>query len=248
MLIDEYRRMVRTVLSTRETRLLLVRHACRRSLGELGTRLLLATAVIVGCATSTEPDASQVPGLGVLSESGNALRPDVDTFLGTFAGGGGVVAEIERDTETRVEGDESLRTTVRTSGDGFAGWFVSWGDAGLVADQSYTRDLSAYASGSLRFWLKSSTPLEAGIRSGNVTAGRETSKVILGEAYGFAPDDEWWRVCIPLTTLAGPHPRADLTRVKVLFVIASNAASGGTDGQSATFWVDDVRWLMTPCG
>ena len=205
----------------------------------LGVALINCGDVLVDVASDT--------GLGIYSESGQRLQPDVDVFIGTFSGGGAVLREVARDTRVRAEGKESLRTTVSASGPGFAGWYVAWGPGARAGDDGYTRDLSAYAGGSLKLSVRSPVDLEVGVRSGNVPAGVESSKSALSRAVGFAPGPGWQRLCIPLARFAGPAPGADLGRVKVLFVVAVSPASGGTGGADATFWIDDVRWDPRPC-
>lgn len=183
--------------------------------------------------------------LGIFSETApGCLLPDVHTFIGTFSGGGASFIEFVADSLERNEGAISMKSTlsVRASAGGYAGWFIGWGNADLVANESYTRDMTDYAEGSLVFSAKSRINLEVGIRSGNVSPGRETSKVLLKGYPSFAPDNKWHQVCIPLSVLEGRGSKADLSRIKVLFVVASNTPSGGTEGRSQSFWIDDVRW------
>jgi hypothetical protein len=107
--------------------------------------------------------------------------------------------------------------------------------------------MTSYAGGSLRFWVRSTVDLEVGIRSGDVTAGRERSKVLLSRSTAWRPSDQWQRACIPLALLVGPNPKADLSRIKVLVVVAVSERTGGTGGVPVDVWLDDVRWEQRPC-
>jgi hypothetical protein len=209
-------------------------------------RLAALGIALAGCGDGPVSPSSE-GGLGIFSESGQRLRPDRDVFIGTFSGGGAVLGDFGRDTKVRAEGRESLRSTVSATGPGFAGWFVSWGNAARLPDQGYTRDMSAYAGGSLRLSVRSPVELEVGIRSGDVAAGTESSKVLLSRATTFAPGPGWQRLCVPLALMAGPSPAADLARIKILFVVAVSPATGGSGAAPATFWIDDVRWDGHPC-
>jgi hypothetical protein len=186
-------------------------------------------------------------GIGFYSESPPFFQPDVQTFIGTFAGSGGNLVDFAEDNTTSAEGSRSMRITMRASGLGFVGWCIGWGDATRIADQNFTRDMSAYAGGSLRFWARSTTELEIGIRSGNVPAGSETSKVLLTMVTSFVKNGQWQSVCIPLSRFTGAFPKANLAQMKVFFVLAVNDATLGTGGVNATAYVDDVRWDRRPC-
>ncbi|WP_179137372.1 hypothetical protein [Candidatus Entotheonella palauensis] len=190
--------------------------------------------------------------LGIFSESAEpSLIPEVDSFIGTFSGEGAVFnpEDFVEDTEDVIEGLISLRSTLTVDADQrqFAGWFVSWGIEEEAGDNTVVRDMSTFQDGRLIFWVKSPINLEVGIRSGNIDAGRERSKILLSDVEGFAPDNIWHQLCVPIPTLVALDSRTDLSRIKVFFVIASNTASGGTGGMPATFLVDDVRWESIGC-
>jgi hypothetical protein len=209
--------------------------------------LILLALLAAACGDEPIAPAEEAAGLGIYSESGQRLQPDVDVFIGTFSGGGAALSAFQADRSVHDEGSESLRATVSVPAAGFAGWFVAWGTASRVADDGYFRDMAAYTGGALRLSVRSPVDLEVGIRSGNVPAGTETSRTLLSAVAGFTPGPAWQRLCIPLAPLSGPAPAADLSRVKVLFVVASTPTSGGTGGAPATFWIDDVRWDPEPC-
>lgn len=186
--------------------------------------------------------------LGIYSETLPRLRPDIETYFGTFSGSGASLSDFRADNAIKMEGNESLRITISSSGTGFAGWYVAWGDSTRYADDTFTRDMSRFGGGSLRLWMRSATAanFELGIRSGPVAAGSETSKILLSQL-GLVAGPTWQRVCLPLLTLTGPSPLADLSRIKILWLVAVSQKSGGTGGIPVTIWFDDIRWDTRPC-
>jgi hypothetical protein len=100
--------------------------------------------------------------------------------------------------------------------------------------------MSTYYDGSIRFWFKGPSSLQnltsIGIRSGNIAAGSEVSKLLLRNYTTF--DNTWRAVTIPVSALAGGRPFADISRTKIFFGIYVEGNSGGAQ----TFWVDNVRW------
>jgi len=103
--------------------------------------------------------------------------------------------------------------------------------------------MSPYFEGSLRFWFKAPAALQnvmqVALRSGNVPAGRELSKVNLNNlSYGAIFDNNWHPVVIPIRDFAGPRPWADLARIKVY---AAFFAIGNTNGPQG-FFIDNLRW------
>ena len=211
----------------------------------ISTGVTLIRATVDG-VSDTVTIKSMSESIGIYSETTPVLRPDVDTYFGIFSGLGAIVTEFRDDSSTWKDGTVSLRTTARSSGNGFAGLFVAWGDNMHYADNNFTRDMSKYAGGSIRFWTRTPVDLEIGIRSGNVTAGAEASKTLLSRL-GVVPAMSWQWVCIPLAPLTGASPLADLGHTKIFFVASVNQTSGGTGGLPVTFWFDDVRWDTAPC-
>jgi hypothetical protein len=197
-----------------------------------------------GVPSTTMEDSS----LGIFSETApKGLEPDVDSFIGVFEGGDASFSELRTDEAEKKEGDLSMKATLAVDGSGYAGWFVSWGNKDQLEDDTHTIDMSDFSGGSMAFWVKSPINLEVGIRSGNVDSGDEESKVLLSGFSTFAPDNTWREICIPLARFEGESPKADLSDIKVLFVVASNRSTGGTAGRLQTFWIDDVRWNKANC-
>lgn len=188
-----------------------------------------------------EPCKDQV--LGIYSESApERIVFDVNSYIGTIQGNGGTLSGFVDDNNEKIEGGISKRITITVDGsrNQWAGWFVQCGVNG--SPETETKDMSAFDGGVLTFWVKTNVNLEIGIRSSNVPAGTETSKVYLNNYPPFTPNGVWQKVSIPLSHFIGARPKADLSRIKILFVVASNTPSGGTGGTPATFWIDDIRW------
>ena len=175
---------------------------------------------------------------GIFSETYPGLQLDVDGKLGAYWGGGGSIS-MDEDQSDRCEGAESIKATLDVGATReWAGLFFQWG----MFDTTTTRDMSSYANGSLDFCIKTPVDLEIGIRSQNVPAGYERSKVLLSDL-GITPDgDTWQDVSISIADhFSGPSPKADLSRMKVFFNLASSQSTGGTGGE-VTVGVDHIRW------
>jgi len=131
-------------------------------------------------------------------------------------GGPGSAWESDYALGTPPEGNRCFRANVVAGG----GWRLA---------NSNGLNLLAFSEGHLVFWVKSAAPLVAGV----VAAGR-TNEVNLS-SYGLTNGSPWKQVVIPVTEL-GFKP-ADLTQVTVPFYIRAVGA------ESATFLVDNVRWV-----
>lgn len=180
--------------------------------------------------------------LGGSSQNGSLCR---------FSGGGSADPSAEDDFSDKQEGTKSLKITLNVTGGGFAGWFFARGltcsDADLAQNSGTFEDLSAYANGRLIFFIKTPVNVEVGMRSDNVAGGSEASKVVLTDASvsgGFATDNQWHEVSIPISKFTTLDARLNLSRMKVLANFASNTTSGGTSGNSTTFRIDHVRWIQ----
>ena len=96
-------------------------------------------------------------------------------------------------------------------------WWAGWG----VFHTSGTVDLSAYANGYLKFWVKSSTSLTVEIEA---PAGNTYTQYIPSSG------GSWQEVSIPISNFSG----ANLTQVYCPLKITAASAT--------TFYVDSVRW------
>lgn len=151
------------------------------------------------------------------------------------------------DTVSPPEGNKSLKVVLqnKTVATQFQGLSFFWGRAEDQIADTFTRDMSNYYDGSLRFWFKGpNNPtlingLLVGIRSGNVASGKEISKVLLSKYTPF--DGNWHVVTIPLTSFTGGRPLADLSRMKILMSVGLAGAISGTESQR-TFYLDNIRW------
>lgn len=115
------------------------------------------------------------------------------------------------ETGDRVEGSQSDRLVHR--GGPWWGGGVHWDVA---------RDVTAY--GTLHISLKSADSSYAGLRLG-MNGPDENQGVVDASAYGFAPDDTWHRLEIPLADFAAAG--VDLTRVNAALVFVGGPGEAG---------------------
>jgi len=201
----------------------------------------------VGCRDKLPPGPEI---FGILSETvADGVKLNVDSYLGvSFGGGGNFVPNANSgfvdDDSVYKEGSVSKRSTVNVgpSGD-WVVWFVQNGLEG--SSDSKVKDMSEFKGGSLIFWIKCEPEVQdllVGIRSGNVKAGEETSKVKLSN-YGLITDNNWHEYKILLSDFEGTKPKADLSQIKVFFTIGCSSRETGETEGDATFWVDYVTWV-----
>lgn len=208
----------------------------------------LVTARVAGADPTIQPAQAPVyfstrerlTQAGLYSETAPSLiQLDTNAKLLSFSGGSAAEVLIETSTTQFSEGAKSLVTTVdNADGTGFSGWTIAVGKED--APDTETKDMSAFYDGSLRFSLKApvslATNIFVGIRSGNVPAGQELSRVPAADYTSI--DNQWHDVVIPISVFAKAKPWADLSRIKNLFTIS---VIGATDGPQQLF-VDDVQW------
>lgn len=160
--------------------------------------------------------------------------------MGTFQGGGGGFITIASSKDVMHEGGASLKAEINCPNGAWAGFFIQ---AGAINDVQTTFNMETYLNGSLDFHVKAPSKLEIGIRSGDVGAGLETSKIVLQDgSYGFTANNEWCHVKIPLNLFKGPKPRADFDQIKILFVASKNDKTGPTMDKEV-FYFDCIRWV-----
>ncbi len=209
--------------------------------GASGNGTVTATdGAISGSANFTHVAVSNAT-FGIVSETVAGLVLDTDSKLQTFQGGGAQAIVLSDDFANAPEGSKSIKAVVNQPAAGFSGWTVQWGLE--TTTDAFVKDMTTYYDGSIRFWFKAPAALQnvtnLGIRSGNVPAGKETSKVLLRNYTTF--DNTWRAVTIPIADLAKSRPFADISRTKIFFGIYVEGSSGG----SQSFWVDNVRWDTT---
>ncbi len=158
-------------------------------------------------------------------------------FIGVYKGASDSFS-ITDDTLTYKEGAKSTKATYNISSVGWGGWFVQEGGE----ESSTSRFMSAYDRGSayLHFWIKTDKDAQIGIRSQNITAGQERSKIILSD-YRILLDNTWQEVYISLKDFKNKEPNLDFSQMKIYFNAALVGAKVGA--VSGDFWVDDIRWF-----
>ena len=174
---------------------------------------------------------------GVFSSTRTNLQFGNNSTILTFYGGGASSPLLTNQALGLVAGEPILQTSVNQTGTtSYSGWAVQFGTNSPTTN---TLDMSAYYDGIIRFYFSAPRALlgtmTLGIRSGNVASGSEESTVSL-DAYATF-DGQWHAVAIPIAALAGPRPKADLSRIQDLCTIT---VTGGVGVQ--TFSIEDVRW------
>ena len=110
-------------------------------------------------------------------------------------------------------------------------------------------DLSAFATGSLNFSVRTSYPgmLEVGFYTGTGvdTTGYDVYVPLPSGQYGYLNDGAWHNVSIPISVLVAAAPKADLSKVTSPFVIADRYAyTGKASGSNITsrIDIDGIHW------
>lgn len=187
--------------------------------------VVAAAALLVGCIG--EGDAVLDPRAGAIVYGAGTIAG----YLGTFSSPGDAIL-----LETRAEPEGwVLHAASMVKQGGWAGWFIEVG----TSQPGEVRDLSVYAGGSIRLRVRGTRDLEFAVRSGNLIAGRERSKVLLS-TYGFAPDGEWHDVALPIRSLAVKEPFLALEQVEVLAALTHVARQ---QGEAGAFAVESIRWV-----
>jgi hypothetical protein len=177
---------------------------------------------------------------GVVSDTRTNLTLDTDSKMVVFYGGAGVTNPLTaNDYGNFVEGSSSVMTTVNLPGaDAYAGWSIQI-STNAPSGATNIVDMSDFYDVPLRFSLKAPPTLSGAItvriRSANVVAGTELSKVVLTNTALF--DNQWHDVAVPISAFAGLRPWADLARMQNLFTITVTGNVG-----TQTFHIDNVRW------
>jgi hypothetical protein len=157
-------------------------------------------------------------------------------YVGVFQGAGDQLV-LQTDLNVLAEGVSSRKATYSVRASGWAGFYVEEGGAGGYE----TKNILDYQEhGHLVFWVKATEDVEVGIRSDNISAGTEFSKVMISD-YRVPPDGEWHRASIPLSDFHTLDPRTDFSRMEVYF-IASIVGPKIGHAAAGDFWIDDVVW------
>jgi hypothetical protein len=162
-------------------------------------------------------------------------------YVGEYYGNSGSLT-LSDDYSNYVEGIKSQKAEFSLpNSNSYAGWYVEEGGAG----GNETRYMVGFNTGYLYFWVKTSKDVEIGIRSNNIPAGNETSKVKLSEL-GVQLNNQWQEVSIPMSLFRQKDSRLDFSQMVVYFNAAVMGNISGTG--SGTFWIDNVLWLSTAPG
>ena len=159
-------------------------------------------------------------------------------------GAGGVTADYPPDTSTSAPGDgsESIRITPIPASGGYWGLLRS-------ASSGSTSNLSAFANGSLKVWIKTNGypgKIEIGLFSDTEgRAGAEAFVQLSPGSFGYCNNNAWCQVSIPISEFLRVNPKLDLRAITSPFVIADRFSFTGkplnTSGLPAVY-VDGVTW------
>ncbi|MDA7857873.1 hypothetical protein N9A72_00065, partial [bacterium] len=141
--------------------------------------------------------------------------PDIDIYTWFAPGSAGSVTEITGAGDA-PEGSNYQRTT----GSSWAGWGVFY--------ISSLNDLSSYAGGELKFYVRTPIDLKVEIQQTGV-GGTKVATYI--DQHGWDGTNTWQEISIPISTFN----TVDLTQIFGAFMITANSAT--------TFDVDNVRWV-----
>ena len=142
---------------------------------------------------------------GVYSDAGIPLATQILTWQGGTASFNGDYLG-----ETPPEGVKCFQT--------IGNYWQGWG----VFAASAPADMSAFANGFLKFWVKNSVQLTLNIEDWD---GAKTTVYIANST------NNWRQVTVPLTMLAG----VNFSRIKGYFEITALSAT--------TFYIDNVQWI-----
>jgi hypothetical protein len=226
--------------------------------GSLTDGHVTATAIDEGIDATAFVDvtnASLTAQFGILSETHEGVElggdnPDENSHLILYSediNNPSSLPVFDELTGNSPEGTNhySLQFKSKSLAQQYQGMGIVWGLGG--SPETEVQDLSKYYDGSLRFWFKGSSAssdltnkLAVSIRSGNIEAGNELSKVLLKDYVTF--NDTWQAVVIPVSDFAGAAPWADLTRVKVLASFSIEGRLSAPNAAARTVYLDNVRW------
>jgi len=201
------------------------------------TMLCVLAAAIALLAEARYLSSAYATEFGVYSETARGCTlyddPAANSRLGIYYSPVSTITLLDS-LAISPEGDRSMWTRIYVRSAGWAGWFVQWGVEWET--DTVTVDMSAYDNGYLKLWVRTPVDLKVGIRSGNIEAGYERSKVNLSNYCSI--DSTWQSVSIPMSTFKSRDPLLDFSKMKILLNVARE---GGTT-DTTCFWIDNVRW------
>ena len=122
---------------------------------------------------------------------------------------------------------------------GWAGYYFQEGSLTNVSD---VRDLSGFADKYITFWVKTPVDLEVSLRTRDIDAGRERSKIMLSE-YSIPADNNWHEVFIAADDFKNRDDRLDFANSKVFFNFA--VIGDKVTDHSDKFYVAGLKYIKT---
>ncbi|MFH1282488.1 MAG: hypothetical protein ABII27_02370 [bacterium] len=149
-------------------------------------------------------------------------------FIGTFTkeDSGASTIVIDEVPDIFMEGSKSMIAAYSLPSGGYAGWFVKEGEE----KGSETRDMSAYSSGRLRFWVKT-------LKNLKITINNQDKEL---DDLGSYTDNEWHEVVIALSSFT----LVDFSRISHFFKVTIASDINNNNAISGVFHIDDVRWTV----
>ncbi len=133
---------------------------------------------------------------------------------------------LSNDTRDYAEGSHSWKFTAQ--GQTWLGMGVK-----VFPVKNYV-DMNAFTNGSLNFLYKGTAGFKVGIKSGTNTESWLFSSAL--EDFGFAADNRWQEIKIPLSLFSG----IDFTNISYFFMFASDSSRGLIPNLS--YRVDNIHW------
>jgi len=220
----------------------------------LSTIYTPATSPATGTITATEGGVSGSSNVTVASYTWNDFFHLIndggvygelggyDSDDGDGDGDGTENNSITLDTVTAVSPPgltKSLEAIYSIQTYGWAGYYFHEGPLTNVSD---VRDLSAFANKYITFWVKTPVDLEMGIRTRNIDAGQERSKIMLSE-YSVPADNNWHEVFIAADDFKNRDDRLDFSESKVFFNFA--VIGEKVTDHSDKFYVAGLKYIKT---
>lgn len=189
------------------------------------------------------PSLSSATTLNLLNETENILQ-NSGGALGNF-GTNGFPSDAPQLGDARLNPAPELFNafvatfTIPNNNLRYGGWFIQTGPFGDTS----VRDMSSYANGTLRFWIKSTLDARIALTSidpANQADRREKTYTLT--QLGIPFDGQWQAVTIPIVRFTSPTggtgTPVNLVHMKNLFVLTIR---GFTNGPKAVL-VDNIRW------
>jgi hypothetical protein len=147
-------------------------------------------------------------------------------YVGVFAEGGATFITSDDKTIFK-EGIFSTRADYNLPSSSDGGIYVEEGGLGGAE----TRNMTSYANGNLRFWIK--TPVDLEIKVNN--------KAVQLSTLGAYTNNVWHEIVIPISSFALGGGISAISKFITVSVI-SNGVYNGNQPISGSFYIDDVRW------